>query len=151
MFRWLRWGFAITYVVGIALTYAVPLAGFFGVPLLFVAAFGCTIAHPATQKGLDRLAVAVAIGTNLFILSISLWLFWVPRGAYIRPMAWNALVLLVGAACILVVGILVLGVFRRGGRSGWAVLALTLAVVSFLLGPVLMHTTALLRGFKLAD
>jgi hypothetical protein len=136
---------------GVVFGYFIPGGSIFGVPMLFVGVFGGALAHPGAGRDIATRAFAIALAGNGFVFASSLWLFTVPAGSYIRPMVWSALVLLVGAACVLAVGVLVLVAMLRGTRRWLSLAAFLVAVESFLLGPELMHGLAYLRGFKLAD
>src|SRR5688500_18360099 len=103
MRRSLHLALVLAYVVCAASLSASAFGGVVGIPLLVVTSLGSAIAHPAALNGVDRFAVAVAKGANLFTLSLSLWLFRVPAGTSIRPTTWIAFVLIIGVLAIVMV------------------------------------------------
>ena len=122
-----------------------------GTHLLVAGTFGAAVSWVGIRGGIDRLAFAVAAAANVLILVVSSWMPFVPRGQYVRPMGWAMFVSVVGVGAVIAVAALVAVSFvQRRGPSAWSLWASILAVVSVVLGPLLLHASSFVFGFYLA-
>jgi hypothetical protein len=112
------------------LTSILPLIGV----LFFAASLGIVLTRKRV-RGLRAIqAMTVALSGNIFTLGHSLWLFSFPRGFSIRPMIWNAEVLVVGVGCFILVCLLALAAIAETRKWLLASVAAALALEGVFLG-----------------
>jgi hypothetical protein len=147
---WTTRGCLAIAAVGLLLAF-LPSSPFRGTDLLVAGTFGAAVSWVGIRGGIDRLAFAVAAAANVLILVVSSWMPFVPRGQYVRPMGWAMFVSVVGVGAVIAVAALVAVSFvQRRGPSAWSLAASVLAVVSVVLGPLLLHASSFVFGFHLA-
>jgi uncharacterized membrane protein YhaH (DUF805 family) len=75
----------------------------------------------------SRMPLWWAIIANIVSFVLSLQFFWVPSGAWIRPMGWTLWIFLIGVATLPVLPLILLNLKRLRGRT-WPRYGITLAL-----------------------
>lgn len=144
--RWwavLVFGFLLAGLIGSYIVFSGPLPFLGGIVFLVVRERGLR-----ARAGL--LAVALAVAANAFNLGASLRFFTLPAGLSIRPMIWNAQVLLVGVITVSLVILLGIRSLFKERRLLHPALALALAIGSLFVGWAALDAAAAVRDFTVA-
>lgn len=145
------WRWWTILIVGFVLAGLASSFILFSGPLPFLAGVVLLVVRERDLRANGSLlAVAVAAAANAFNLGASLWFFGVRAGLSIRPMIWNAQVLLVSVIAVLLVLLLGFRTFFREGRLKQPLAALALAIGSLLVAWGVLHIAESVRGFTVA-
>jgi hypothetical protein len=98
----------------------------------------------------SRLPLWMAIIANSLSLVLSVQFFWVPPGAWIRPMGWALWIFIIGAGALLVLPLVLFNLKRLRGRT-WPKYAVVLALTPVPLAMLVSRLAQLIIGFHFSQ
>jgi hypothetical protein len=98
----------------------------------------------------SRLPLWMAVIANSASLVLSLQFFWVPRGAWIRPMGFALWILLIGVGALLVLPLVLFNLKRLRGRV-WPKYAVVLALTPVPLAMLISRVAQVIIGFHFSE
>ncbi len=98
----------------------------------------------------SRLPLWIAVVANSASLVLSLQFFWVPRGAWIRPMGLVLWILIIGVGALLVLPLVLFNLKRLRGRV-WPRYAIVLALTPVPLAMLISRVAQMIIGFHFSE